>query len=89
MEASGSGEEDSYSRLKSSWNCEEGRGLRRRGGGGVEVGGLARCQLKQLVGRLCEAQQSDRTCTAWKTVLGFCGGLGRALAFGALGRVGQ
>jgi hypothetical protein len=55
----------------------------------MEVGGLARCQLKQLVGRLCEAQHGDRTCTAWKTVLGFGGGLGRALGFGTLGGVGQ
>ena len=66
-------------------------GLRRRGGGTclVEVGGLYGFQLKQLVGKLCEAHHGDGTCAAWKTVLGSGEGLGRALGFGALGRVGQ
>ena len=74
------------------------RGGTMSGGGAslveAEVGGLAWCLgvwegVWEWLGWLCEAQRGDGTCAAWKTVLGSGEGLGRALGFGALGRVGQ
>ena len=48
----------------------------------VEVGGW--------LGRLCEAQRGDRTCAAWKTVLGrqSWGGPGEGLRVGSFGKSG-
>ena len=52
-------------------------------------GGASLVEVGGWLGRLCEAQRGDRTCAAWKTVLGFGEGLGRALGLGALGKVGR